>query len=152
MNADEKNAVMDAARTTMTTAMALVIAEVFSGLAQGAALLLVAAGLIRSLDEEQYAVQAEQRAAECAGILAIPWPFIYVGSTAWIAAVRQLRDSLPGFLDLQPVEQRRQRTARDQEARAVEARGRWQALPDAQRSLLTQAGLTPDMLRSLGSV
>ena len=152
MNAHEKNSLIEGAKASMNTAIALVIAEVFSGLAQAPALLLAAAGMIRATGDEQDAVQAEQRAAECPGILAIPWPFIYIASNAWIAAVAQLRDSLPWFIDLESVEKRRERASRDQAVRAVQARSRWDALSDSQRSALVKAGISAELLSSLGSI
>lgn len=136
----------------MDVAIAGVIAEVFSGLTAAAALMAVAAQFIRATGDEPDAVQAEIRAAECAGILAIPWPFIYIGSNAWIAAVRQLRDSLPQFIDLEPADAVRRRAARaqDHEARTAGARARWDALSESARAELTRAGLDLGKLASLG--
>lgn len=151
VNAQEKNALIDSAKTTMNVAIGLVIAEVFSGLAQAPALLLSAAAMIRSTGDDEDSAQAEARAAECPGILLIPWPFIYVGSNAWIAAVAQLRDALPHFIDLEGVAKRAAGAAKDREMRALQARKRWDGLTDAQRSALAGAKITPEMLSSLGS-
>lgn len=136
----------------MNVAIAGVIAEVFSGLTAAAPLMIGAAQAIRATGDEQDAAQAEARAAECAGILAIPWPFIYIGSGAWISAVRQLRDSLPQFIDLEPVDGARRiaARARENEARAANVRERWNALSEAQRSELSRAGLDATKLAPLG--
>ncbi|MBL8626946.1 MAG: hypothetical protein JNK64_37000 [Myxococcales bacterium] len=149
MTAQEKNNLVEIARQLMTTAMALVAAEVFSGLSQGAALLGVASAMLRQAGDDPDADAAAVRAAECAGILAIPWPFIYIGSNAWIAAVRQLRDGLPQFVDLEPVA--RGRAATDAAvARRASAAARWEALPEAQRRALTDLGLGAERLAGLG--
>ena len=153
MTADEKNALTEAAKTTMRTATALVIAEVFSGLAQAPALLLAAAEMIRRTGDDPHADQAQQRAGECAAILAIPWPFIYAGSAAWISAVKQLEDALPQYIDLGVSSNAASARAKEEHSkRAAHARSRWDALSDAQRTVLLEAGLTPERLVSLGSV
>lgn len=151
MNAGEKNGLIDAAKVVMNIAVGLVAAEVYSGLAVAPALLINAAALVRNAADEDDAVEAERRAAECPAILAIPWPFIYIGSSAWIAAVARLRDSLPHFIDLEPVPvaRRRQGVSGQQEERAAQARDRWDKLSDAQQSVLTEAGISADLLQSL---
>jgi hypothetical protein len=145
MNAQEKNALMDAAKASMNTAIALVIGEVFSGLVAAPALLLAAAELIRATGEDEEAGEAQQRAAECAGILAIPWPFIYIASNAWIGAVAQLRDSLPQFIDLEPV-RTKQRAPRERVTREAQARANWDALSSTQRSALEEAAISAESL------
>jgi hypothetical protein len=88
------------------------------------------------------------RAAECAGILAIPWPFIYIGSGAWVAAVRQLRDALPTFVDLEPVARSRA-AAEATGVRRAAAAGRWEALSETQRRALGELGLSAERLANL---
>ncbi len=149
MTAQEKNHVVEVARQLMNTAMALVAAEVFSGLTQGAALLGVASALLRQVGDDQDADAAGARAAECAGILAIPWPFIYIGSGAWVAAVRQLRDALPTFVDLEPVARSRA-AAEATGVRRAAAAGRWEALSETQRRALGELGLSAERLANLG--
>jgi hypothetical protein len=151
MTADEKNALLDAAKGLMNTAIALVIAEVFSGLAAAPGLLASAAQMIRATGLEQEAAEAEARAAECPAILLIPWPFIYIGSNAWIAAVARLRDGLPQFVDLEPALRRKEGAARVQEQRATLSQARWTKLSDAQRAVLTDVGINAELLRPLGS-
>lgn len=151
MTADEKNALRDAAKVAMNTAIALTAGDPYSGLTAGAALLGAAAVALRQSEAEPEAVQAEQRAAECAGILAIPWPFIYIGSVAWTAAVGRLRDSVPQSVALEPVSQRREAASHATEERAAFAQATWGKLSEAQRKLLTDAGLTPELLRWLGT-
>ena len=150
MTTDEKNAHIDAAKATLSTAIGLVAAEVFSGLVAAPALVSAAADMIRATGDVDDASEAEQRATECPRILLIPWPFIYIASSGWITAVTQLRDRLPQYLDLEPVARRRDTTAVDAK-RAAHARSRWDALTEQQRSVLTQAGVTAEMLRALGS-
>jgi len=152
MNAQEKNALIQHAKTTMNVAIAAVIGDVFSGLLAAVPLMLAAAGMIRQTGSDEDAVQAEARAAECPAILAIPWPFIYIGSNTWIAAVARLRDSLPQFIELEPVNGQRQREAsgRDLEAKAAQARVRWDALTEAQRAALADAGIDAERLAVLG--
>jgi hypothetical protein len=151
MNAEEKNAHIDAAKGMMNSAIGLVIAEVFSGLSAAIPLMIGAGQLIRATGDEADGAEAEARAGECAGILAIPWPFIYIGSNAWIGAVAQLRDRLPFFIDLEPVA-RKQRLLGEREQRATQAKSRWSALPEAQRAVLTAAGIKPEALYPLGSI
>ncbi len=151
MTADEKNALIDAAKAGMNTAIALVIGEVFSGLTAGAGLLLAAGGLIRATGLEHEAQEAEKRAAECAGILLIPWPFIYIGSNAWIAAVARLRDGLPQFIDLEPVARRKEASASVHQERATAAQASWDQLSESQRTLLLDAGITAEQLRVLST-
>ena len=148
MNAQEKNHLVEIARQLMNTAIGLVAAEVFSGLVQGAALLGTASGLLRQAGDDQDADAAGARAAECAGILAIPWPFIYIGSTAWIVAVRQLRDALPQFVDLEPVA--RSRAAVSSDTAAARVAPRWEALSEGQRRTLSELGLGAEQLATLG--
>jgi hypothetical protein len=149
MTADEKNALLDSAKTLMNSAIALVIAEVFSGLVAAPALMLAAGDLIRQTGLEQEAVEAEHRAAECPAILLIPWPFIYIGSNAWIAAVARLRDGLPQFVELEPVARRKEGAARAREERAARSRAHWEKLSEEQCRVLSDAGLTRDMVSAL---
>lgn len=152
MNADEKNAHIDAAKVAMNSALGLVIAEVFSGLTAAPGLMLAAGALIRATGDEPHAAEAEARAAECPAILLIPWPFIYIGSNAWIAAVAQLRDSLPHYIDLEPVnaERRLESHRRGREEKTARARAKWDALTEVQRAELTKAGIDPKRLDALG--
>jgi len=149
MTADEKNALLDSAKQQMNAAIGLVIAEVFSGLAVAPAFLASAAGLIRQTGLEAEAAEAEARAAECPAILLIPWPFIYIGSSAWINAVSRLRDGLPQFIDLEPVARRKEAAARAREERTASSHAQWEKLPEAQRRVLADAGITRDMISSL---
>lgn len=150
MTNEEKNALMDAARAEMTAAMALVIAEVYSGLATSTGLLQDASWKIRAAGDDAHADEAQARSNECPAIMAIPWPFIYIASDAWIAAVRNLRDSLPSFIDLQPASRRaNEERLRAAEAVASRAASRWDALSDEQRRQLEGVGIRKDSLRLL---
>lgn len=151
MNAQEKNALIDSAKATMSAAVGLVAAEVFSGLAQAGPMLGAAAGMIRSTGDEQDAVEAEHRASEAGAILAIPWPFIYVASSAWIAAVSQLRNSLPHYIDLEGAKAATDGQARRRALRLADATSKWKALSDGQRAALVEARISLEMLQSLGS-
>ncbi len=153
MDAAQKNFLINEAKAAMTTAIGLVIAEVYTGLAQAPAWLVTAAGLIEQAGDVADGQQARARAEEAAGILAIPWPFIYAGSTAWIAAVTKLRDGLPTYVDLQPAAavdaSRAGDVAREREASLARARERWNTLPEVQRTALSAAGLSPEVLRGV---
>lgn len=152
MNAQQKNELMDGARTNMDIAIGMVIHEVFSGLAGGGALLNGASHLIRASGYDQHADEAMARSAEVVGILGIPWPFIYIGSTAWIAAVKQLRDSLPSFIELEGLNALRRSEAGSpqSEAKTEPGRSRWDELPESQRNELAKLGVGEQLLRSLG--
>jgi hypothetical protein len=152
MNADEKNAHIEAAKVAMSSAIGLVVVEVFSGLAVAPGLMLAAAALIRATGDESHAAEAEVRAAECPAILLIPWPFIYIGSNAWIAAVAQLRDSLPYYIPLEPVdaERRSESHRRGREEKAARCRAKWDALTEAQQAELERVGIDPKRLDALG--
>jgi hypothetical protein len=151
MTAEEKNAIVGTAKDEMTAAMTAVALEVFGGLTAGAVLLGSASALLGTVGHDTYAAEAAGHAAACAGILAIPWPLIYIASNAWIAGVRQLRDSVPLFIDLEPVARQADARKRVLEQRATQTRASWDKLPEAQRAILTGAGITPDLLCSLRS-
>jgi hypothetical protein len=150
MTPEEKNALMEAARSDMTAAMVWVAVDVFAGLAASTGLLQDASWKIRAAGDDPHADEAQARSNECPAILAIPWPFIYIASTAWIAAVRTLRDSLPYYVALEPAVARSNgERMREVEARSALAAARWEALSVAQRGELERAGIGAAMLRAL---
>lgn len=151
MNAQEKNALIEAAKANMNTAIGLVIADVYSGMVAAPALMLSAAVMIRATGDEPDAAQAEARAAECPAILLVPWPFIYIASNAWISAVATLRDSLPYYLDLEKAEKRRAAAVREREEGTARSRAQWEALSEVERTVLGKAGIKPEMLSRLGT-
>lgn len=152
MNAEEKNGRVATAKGLMNASIGFVAAEVFGGLVTAVPLMLGAGALLREVGASGQAAEAELRAAECTAILAIPWPFIYAGSGVWVSAVARLRDSLPSFIDLEPVDglRRGELAARGSELAATSAGQKWAALTDAQRDVLTGAGLRPEMLGAPG--
>jgi len=151
MNAAEKNLLMSLAKQQMNGAILVANSGLTFGLPSAATGMGGAAHLLRTTGLEAEAAEAEARAGECAGIMAVPWPFIYIPLGFWTAAVARLRDGLPSFIDLQPALRMVEDTTRSREQQVAAAQSAWEHLTAEQRKVLGDAGISVEQVRAWGA-